>query len=78
MCDFLEDATNIYRTKNYIVKQCIDIQTHYELNNVIASQDTFYRRTKARDKTYEKCFIDKQNINGKRLKTSMSSRTYVD
>lgn len=78
MVEFLENATNVYRTKHYIVKQCICIETHNELNNIIMSQDTFYKRTKKRDKIYEEVFADKQNINGKRLPSVMHSRTYVD
>jgi hypothetical protein len=74
----LYGATNIYRTKNYIVKQCMGIEYHNELENTLCSQDTYYKRTKARDKEYEKIFADKQNVNGKRIHSSMYSRTYID
>jgi len=76
--EFIENATNVYRTKKYIVVQIIDIEYHQSLNNNIYSQDTYYRRTKKRDKYYEKTFVDKININGKRLHSTSYSRKYID
>ena len=40
-----------------------------------ASQDTFIKRNKIRDKEYEKIFSFKQNINGRRIHSTMYSRT---
>ena len=51
--DFIKDATNVYRTKGYIVKQVIGIQYDCKENNVVFSYDTFYKRTPKRDKEYE-------------------------
>lgn len=51
--DFIKDATNVYRTKGYIVKQVIGIQYDCKENNVVFSHDTFYKRTPKRDKEYE-------------------------
>ena len=51
--DFIKDATNVYRTKGYIVKQVIGIQYNCKENNVVFSHDTFYKRTPKRDKEYE-------------------------
>ena len=42
--DFIKDATNVYRTKGYIVKQVIGIQYDCKENNVVFSHDTFYKR----------------------------------
>ncbi|MBR3720878.1 MAG: hypothetical protein IKN09_03985 [Clostridia bacterium] len=75
--DFIENATNVYRTKNYIVKQTINIESHTQLDNIIISQDTYYTRTKARDKQFNKLFADKLNKNGKRLHSSSNTRKYV-
>ena len=76
--EMFENATNVYRTKNYIVKQNINYRVHTEFNNILYSQDTFYRRTFFRDKSYELKFKDKLNIDGKRIKTACSSRKYID
>ena len=76
--EFLENATNVYRTKLYIVKQCIGIQYNVAENNVVFSHDTYYRRTKSRDKEYELAFKDRKNVDGKRLPTTMYARTFVD
>ena len=54
--DFLYDANNVYRTRDYIVKQVIGVRLSDEFNNVVFSFDTYYRRTKKRDKIYEKAF----------------------
>lgn len=76
--DFLYDANNVYRTKNFIVKQVIGVRLSDELNNVVFSFDTYYRRTKKRDKIYEKAFAERKNKDGKRLPTTMYARTYIE
>lgn len=76
--DFLYDANNVYRTKNYIVKQVIGVRTSDEEDNIIMSFDTYYRRTKKRDKIYERAFANKKHIDGKRLPSTMYSRKYID
>lgn len=76
--DFLYDANNVYRTRDYIVKQVIGVRLSDELNNVVFSFDTYYRRTKKRDKIYEKAFRERKNIDGKRLPTTMYARTYIE
>ena len=75
--DFIENATNVYRTKHYIIKQVIILEPHSKLDNIIISQDTYYTRTKARDKQFDKLFIDKLNKNGKRLHSSSNTKKYV-
>lgn len=76
--DFIQDATNVYRTRKFIVKQKIGIQYDSVENNVVFSRDTYYFRTKQRDTEYKKIFSIRKNINGKRLPTMMYSREYVD
>ena len=76
--DFIKDATNVYRTKGYIVKQVIGIQYDCKENNVVFSHDTFYKRTPKRDKEYEIFFCHRRHIDGKRLPSTMYARTYID
>ena len=76
--DFVVDSTNVYRTKYFIIKQSIDIQYDNTENNSIVSHDTFYKRTKSRDRAFEYFFKDRKNINGKRLPSTMYTRMFVD
>lgn len=46
--------------------------------NVLISYDTYYVRTQKRDKEYEYGMSEKQNIDGKRMRTSMYARRYVE
>lgn len=72
-----ENWFNIYRTKFFIVKQELCIQTNSIDDNILFSKDTFIKRNKKRDKNYERQFKNKININGKRLRVSASIRTYI-
>lgn len=76
--DFMVNADNVYRTRDYIVKQIIGVNHDAEMDNGLFSQDTFYRRTPARDRQYETIFAKRFNIDGKRMRSAMSSRQYVD
>lgn len=76
--EFLDGATNVYRTKEYIVKQIISIRYDAEENNAVISQDTYYRRTEKHDAEYEIAFCMHKHIDGKRLPTTMYARTYID
>ena len=76
--DFLYDANNVYRTRDYIVKQVIGVRLSDEFNNVVFSFDTYYRRTKKRDKIYEKAFAARKYIDGRRLPITMYARTYIE
>ena len=75
--EFLVNADNVYRTKHFIVKQVLVLETHSKIDNHLLSHDTFYTRTKKRDRQYEFFYDDKANINGKRLPATMYSRKYV-
>ena len=76
--DFMVDAMNIYRTRDFIVKQVIGIKYSDVENIAVISNDTFYRRTKKRDREYERIFWERKQINGKRIPSTMYARTYVD
>lgn len=74
----LEKATNVYRTKHYIVEQVLYVQDDNVESVELCSHDTFYRRTKKRDARYEELYRDRKRIDGKRLPATMSARKYVD
>lgn len=77
--DFVNDADNVYRTQNYIVKQKINIFKNSSKSSKIVSQDTYYLRTPKRDLEYERIFRCRgEQINGIRLVTSMYFRRYID
>ena len=75
---YLQDADNVYRTKHFIVKQVLGIHESEEENNQVISVDTYYRRTLKRDLEYHMAFQNKDNIDGKRLPSTMYNRTYID
>lgn len=37
MEDFMERATNVYRTKHFIVKQILNYEEHEKLDNIIGN-----------------------------------------
>ena len=76
--DFMENAMNVYRTRDYIVKQVVKIKYSDTEDNVVLSHDTFYRRTKKRDREYERIFWEHKRIDGKRIPCTMYARTYID
>ena len=75
---FCQDASNVYRTKDFIVKQRVVVRESDTQENHLASFDTYYARTRERDAIYEAWFSDRFNIDGKRIKSAMYTRTYVD
>jgi hypothetical protein len=76
--DFMIDATNVYRTKNYIVKQHLYINCDNDGRDILSSNDTFYLRNKKVDKLYEMIFSDRKCINGKRIHSTSYQRKYID
>ena len=76
--DFMVNASNIYRTKDYIVKQEIHIGTDGYDTNQVVSVDTYYKRTPEREVAYKAMFKDRKRINGKRLPSTIFTRTYVE
>lgn len=78
LSNLLNDAVNVYRTRKYIVKQILVIRESPTEQNILFSEDTFYKRTKMRDKEYNIIFKDKDNLDGKRLPSTSYSRRYVN
>ncbi len=75
---FVKNATNVYRTKDFIVKQVIVIQYDSREAGNVLSHDTYYKRTPARDCQYEYLFSERHILNGKRLPSTAYTRHYVD
>ena len=77
--ELLRNSTNIYRTEQYIVKQQISVSNVIDGNTVMISDDIFYVRTPIRDRMFEKLFEStRRNLNGKRIKTALHTRHYVE
>lgn len=76
--DFLDNANNIYETKNFIVRQEISVEIINGIT-VVYSRDTFYSRTGVRQAQFEFLkSIRPTLVNGKRVPATMTTRTYVD
>lgn len=75
--EFVSNANNVYRTKNFIVKQEIVIGCDSVEMNAVLSRDTFYARTAVRDMEYEAYFSRRRYVNGKRLPSTIYSRKYI-
>lgn len=69
---------NVYRTRDYIVKQELYLIVNAEQNNAVLSVDTYYRRTLLRDSKYLLLYKDRKHIDGKRLPSNTYIRTYID
>lgn len=76
--DVIKITDNVYRTKDYIVKQNLFVVVNLENNNSILSIDTYFRRTLLRDAEYLLLYKDRKNIDGKRLPSNTYIRTYID
>lgn len=76
--EFAVGATNVYRTKYFIVKQSMSVNRDENEGNSVISHDTYYMRTRKRDAEYEQLFGARKRLNGKRLPTTMYTRRYVD
>lgn len=75
---FIKGASNVYRTKNFIVKQVLHMSHNEKEGSLLMSHDTYYARTPVRDKQYMILFGDQRNVNGKRVVTAAYTRRYVD
>ena len=76
--EFARGATNVYRTKEYIVKQCVELLFGYPEPTEVMSRDTYYRRTKRRDAEYEMLFCSRKRLDGKRVPATMYTRIYIE
>lgn len=75
--DFVKDATNVYRTKNYIVKQQLIIKDCGICGMQTFTSDTFYVRTPEREEIFNKLFKGCVFPEGKRLPATAYVRTYI-
>lgn len=76
--NLLLEATNVYRTRYFIVIQAIDVNDNGVESAELCSRDTYFSRTKKRDADYERVFRERKQMDGKRLPTTMFSRKYID
>ena len=75
--DFMKNANNVYRTKYYIIKQVLSINTDMNGSSTIHSDDFYYLRTKHLDKLFEFYFGNRLVINGKRLHSTAHTKKYM-
>ncbi len=75
--DFPVDATNVYRPREYIVRQEIVLRDD-EPGTYLFSRDTYFLRTAKRDREFEELFADRADLNGRRIRTAMYVRTYIN
>ena len=78
LVDELELASNAYRTKHYIVTQRILFRQTEADGSMIMSMEVFYNRNQERDAIYEKVFQNRVNVDGRRLRSTMYTRSYVE
>ena len=52
---------NVYRTRDYIVKQELYLIVNAEQNNAVLSVDTHYRRTLERDSKYQLLYKERRH-----------------
>ena len=74
--EFVKDATNVYRTKMYVVRQIIILEYDEKEGVNFCSYDTYFRRTAERDADYEKIFKVRRRLNGKRLPAGLRTHDY--
>ena len=74
--EFVQGATNVYRTKNYIVKQNVSLRHQGLESTTLISRDTYYVRTPKRDAIYESIFEGNKDLDGRRIPTMAYFRTY--
>ena len=76
--DFLVRATNVYRTDYYIVRQQVMYKNDALLGAYLCSKDTFFCRTPERGRLYALAFPKREEVDGKRIRTLMYVRKYID
>ncbi len=74
--EFVQGATNVYRTKSYIVKQNVSLGHQGLESTTLISRDTYYVRTPKRDAMYESIFEGNKDLDGRRIPTMAYFRTY--
>lgn len=74
----LDEATNAYRTKHYIVLQYISFHTDEYGDTISISKDIYWQRTILRDWHYLVKFKERKHLDGKRLHSTTYTRKYID
>ena len=74
--EFVQGATNVYRTKSYIVKQNVSLGHQGLESTTLISRDTYYVRTPKRDAMYESIFEGNKDLDRRRIPTMAYFRTY--
>ena len=74
--EFVQGATNVYRTKSYIVKQNVSLGHQGLESTTLISRDTYYVRTPKRDAIYESIFEGNKDLDGRHIPTMAYFRTY--
>lgn len=75
--DFMKEASNVYRTPCFIVRQRLGLLFNDEESNELISRDTYYARTPERDAEYEATFHKRIKIDGKRIRANVTAREYT-
>jgi hypothetical protein len=71
-------ADNVYRTKEHIVVQKLTyVPNSNGTGPILVSNDIFFSRNELADAYYEKIFYRRTHINGRRIKTAMYTRVYL-
>ena len=76
--EFLHYADNVYRTKEFIVRQRVTFCVDDEGNNLLLSEDTYFARTPERDADFEFAFKLRKRLDGKRIRSASYTRQYVN
>ena len=66
IAEFLRGASNVYRTRDYIVRQVIELHSDAE-GSYLVSRDTYFRCTPPLDTKYEVAFASRAYVNGRRI-----------
>ena len=74
--EFVHGATNVYRTKKYIVRQMLMLNVHEIFGPHTVSRDIYYERTPERDAEYEKYFEGVADMDGRRIPSMGYVRSY--
>lgn len=74
--DFMKEASNVYRTPRFIVRQRLGLLFNEEEANELISRDTYYARTPQRDAEYEAIFRKRIKKDGKRIRVNVTAREY--
>ena len=74
---YIVESDNVYRTKNYIVRQMLSVATANKDVAGIMSFDTFIKRNRYRDKQYEYFYKDRRSLNGRRIHCNLYARSYI-